>query len=236
MVVASWMRSFARTSPSTLRGRSDGALKESERQDQCSIRDIVDLDQCSLFIAVEIFLRLGCPGRGFVDPCHGNEMNCMASEQLANTAAAPLTTSFADPNRGTVANFEGELTRNRLREALAQEEAPLREKDAVIRMLFAGREFAATYIARLTPRERLIMELVLAGYRSKDIAADLGISRRTFENHRAAIMRKTGTNSLPALTRLALAASWNGAVAPTPSAELRNMGEPEHELITSTAR
>jgi two-component system CheB/CheR fusion protein len=54
------------------------------------------------------------------------------------------------------------------------------------------------------------MDLVLAGHPSKNIAADLGISQRTVENHRAAIMTKTRMKSLPALARLALAAS--GAV------------------------
>jgi DNA-binding CsgD family transcriptional regulator len=61
------------------------------------------------------------------------------------------------------------------------------------------------------PRRRQIMELVLAGHPSKNIAADLGIGQRTVENHRASIMKKTGTKSLPALARLALAAAWNGA-------------------------
>lgn len=71
----------------------------------------------------------------------------------------------------------------------------------------AWRETAANSISGLTPRQRQIMELVLAGHPNKNIAADLGISQRTIENHRAAIMRKTGAKSLPALARLALAAS-----------------------------
>ena len=61
-------------------------------------------------------------------------------------------------------------------------------------------------LAGLTARQRQIMELVLAGHPSKNIAADLGISQRTVENHRAAVMKKTGSQSLPALIRLALAA------------------------------
>src|SRR5206468_10340483 len=67
-------------------------------------------------------------------------------------------------------------------------------------------EAAATRLASLTGRQREIMELVLAGHPSKNIAADLGISQRTVENHRAAVMKKTGSHTLSALIRLALAA------------------------------
>jgi two-component system CheB/CheR fusion protein len=81
--------------------------------------------------------------------------------------------------------------------------------------LFAWRETAAIHVAGLTPRERQIMELVLAGHPSKNIAADLGIGQRTVESHRSAIMKKTGSTSLPALARLALAAAWKlGDIAP----------------------
>ena len=73
--------------------------------------------------------------------------------------------------------------------------------------LLATQENAASAIAGLTPRQRQIMELVLAGHPSKNISADLGISQRTVENHRASIMEKTGSKSLPALARLAFAAA-----------------------------
>jgi len=65
---------------------------------------------------------------------------------------------------------------------------------------------ASVSIAGLTARQRDVMAMVLVGQPSKNIAADLGISQRTVENHRASIMHKTGTRSLPALARLALAA------------------------------
>ncbi len=73
--------------------------------------------------------------------------------------------------------------------------------------LSARREAATISIAGLTTRQRQVMDLVLAGHPSKNIATDLGVSQRTVENHRAAVMKKTGSRSIPALIRLALAAT-----------------------------
>lgn len=70
----------------------------------------------------------------------------------------------------------------------------------------AGRDDAVNRIAGLTARQHQIMGMVLAGHPNKNIAADLDISQRTVEHHRASIMEKTGSKSLPALARLALAA------------------------------
>jgi DNA-binding NarL/FixJ family response regulator len=66
---------------------------------------------------------------------------------------------------------------------------------------------AAARAATLTARQRQIMDLVLAGHPSKNIAADLGLNQRTVENHRAAIMKKMGAASLAALVRIGLAAA-----------------------------
>ncbi|UXN66109.1 LuxR C-terminal-related transcriptional regulator (plasmid) [Phyllobacterium sp. A18/5-2] len=73
------------------------------------------------------------------------------------------------------------------------------------------RDTAAGQLAELTPRQCQILKLMLAGHPNKNIAADLGISQRTVETHRASIMKKTGTKSLPALTRLTLMADWDVA-------------------------
>lgn len=62
-------------------------------------------------------------------------------------------------------------------------------------------------IDSLTLRQRQVMDMVLAGYPSKNIAAELGISQRTVENHRASIMTRTHSKSIPALARIALAAN-----------------------------
>jgi DNA-directed RNA polymerase specialized sigma24 family protein len=52
------------------------------------------------------------------------------------------------------------------------------------------RKTGATCLASLTRRQRRILDLVLVGHPSKNIAADLGISQRTVDNHCAAIMRR----------------------------------------------
>lgn len=78
---------------------------------------------------------------------------------------------------------------------------------------FDSQANAAAQIDGLTPRQHQVMEKVLAGHPSKNIAADLQISRRTVENHRASIMRKTCVKSLPALARLAMAAGGMLATA-----------------------
>ncbi len=71
-----------------------------------------------------------------------------------------------------------------------------------------GRQIdAQRHLAALTPRQQEIMQMVLAGHPSKNIASDLGISQRTVENHRASIMKRTGAKSLPALARLAVVAT-----------------------------
>jgi two-component system CheB/CheR fusion protein len=68
----------------------------------------------------------------------------------------------------------------------------------------ALRDLALLRLGDLTERQRQVMELVLEGQPSKNIAADLGISQRTVESHRASIMQRTGSASLPALARMVM--------------------------------
>jgi DNA-binding CsgD family transcriptional regulator len=64
----------------------------------------------------------------------------------------------------------------------------------------------AICLAKLSHRQRQVMELVVAGRANKAIAHLLNISQRTAENHRAVVMKKTGARSLPDLVRLCLKA------------------------------
>jgi FixJ family two-component response regulator len=57
-------------------------------------------------------------------------------------------------------------------------------------------------IARLTPRERQVADLVAEGLLNKQIAYALGISEETVKVHRGRVTRKLGVDSVPALVRL----------------------------------
>jgi len=57
---------------------------------------------------------------------------------------------------------------------------------------------------RLSPREREVMALVIAGLSSKEIAQDLGLSPRTVEQHRAHVMYKMGTANITELINMAV--------------------------------
>ncbi|WP_374089011.1 response regulator transcription factor [Methylomicrobium lacus] len=54
----------------------------------------------------------------------------------------------------------------------------------------------------LTPREREVMSMVVAGFTNKEIARQLSISHRTVEIHRARVMEKTGASNLLELAHL----------------------------------
>ncbi|MYN12940.1 helix-turn-helix transcriptional regulator [Pusillimonas sp. TS35] len=56
-------------------------------------------------------------------------------------------------------------------------------------------------LPRLTPREREVMAYVARGELNKIIAAELGVSRRTIETHRARIFQKMQVRNAVQLTR-----------------------------------
>ena len=69
------------------------------------------------------------------------------------------------------------------------------------------REEARAKLLTLTARQEEILSRILQGHPNKNIAADLQISQRTVEVHRAAIMKRTGAGSISALVQIAMAAS-----------------------------
>lgn len=68
----------------------------------------------------------------------------------------------------------------------------------------------ARKLARLTPREREVLEHVVAGRHNREIAAVLGISPRTVEVYKARILDKLQVSRLAELIRLAFEAGVTG--------------------------
>jgi FixJ family two-component response regulator len=66
----------------------------------------------------------------------------------------------------------------------------------------------------LTPREREVMALVVAGLLNKQVGGELGISEITVKAHRGQVMRKMNAESLPDLVRMATRLG----IAPGPNA------------------
>lgn len=71
------------------------------------------------------------------------------------------------------------------------------------RQRFAETEMWKARLASLTPREREVMEHVVAGQLNKQIAADLGTGEQNIKLHRAHIMQKMRVESLADLVRAA---------------------------------
>jgi DNA-binding NarL/FixJ family response regulator len=83
-----------------------------------------------------------------------------------------------------------------------------RVADAMVRRAVASGPSPPGPFAGLTPREREIVRLVAEGRRTRLIALDLGITEKTVEAHRSAIMRKLRAGSVAELVRLAIRAGF----------------------------
>jgi two-component system response regulator FixJ len=87
---------------------------------------------------------------------------------------------------------------------LAAVQAALAAGQRTVMEAAAAAEIAGR-LASLTPREREVLDKLVAGLPNKTIAYDLGSSPRTVEVHRARVMEKMGARSLPELVRMAIA-------------------------------
>jgi PAS domain S-box-containing protein len=57
---------------------------------------------------------------------------------------------------------------------------------------------------RLTPRQREILHLIARGYATREIAAQLHVSVKTVESHRAQLMQRLNIHDVAGLTRFAI--------------------------------
>ncbi len=91
--------------------------------------------------------------------------------------------------------FDNELLLDRIQRAVAENIRV--DSERIKRIEIAGR------VQLLTPREREVLDLVVAGQTNKGVARHLDISEKTVEIHRANVMRKMHAKSLADLVKMA---------------------------------
>ncbi|MGC8121027.1 response regulator FixJ [Marinobacter sp. VGCF2001] len=89
-------------------------------------------------------------------------------------------------------------------EALLEKIEAALEQDREQRKSLDEKQEIIRRVKSLTPREREIMDRMIAGQANKVIAIELEISQRTVEIHRSRVMHKMGTHSLAHLVRMVL--------------------------------
>lgn len=90
--------------------------------------------------------------------------------------------------------FDDEVLLERVRHALHVDADQRREN--------AQKAEFDSRLNRLTPREREVLDLLIAGKGNKEIAFDLGLSRKTVDIHRSHVMMKLGVDSLLDVARM----------------------------------
>lgn len=116
------------------------------------------------------------------------------------TATADVPTTVTIMKRGALdvlqKPFDADALVAAVRNALARDAAAAAEA--------ARRAEVRERAARLTPRERQVMDLVVRGLANKLVARELGLSDRTVEIHRGRVMEKMRAESIADLVRMSM--------------------------------
>jgi FixJ family two-component response regulator len=114
------------------------------------------------------------------------------------SGCADVSSTASAMRYGAVDFLEKPVEESRLLDAVSQAVS----LDAVRRTRRRDSEDAKHVLARLTPREREVCELVAQGLLNKQIADQLGASERTVKLHRARALHKLGVGSIMDLVHL----------------------------------
>jgi FixJ family two-component response regulator len=159
---------------------------------QCHVSAEAFLDACRPQQEGCILLDVRMPGMS------GTELQAELARRHIDLPIIFLT-GYADLPVGVTAMRQGAvdfLTKPVDGELLLERVAAALELDQERRQRNAARQDMALRLTKLTPREREILNLALAGMGNKDIARQLNISLRTIEGHRSRIYLKTGVDSV----------------------------------------
>jgi two-component system response regulator FixJ len=185
-------------------------LRSLERQLNSAGYSVVLFDSPAKFLDAAVHLSQGCvlldlrmPGlNGFqVQSSLANLGNPMPV--IVVTGQGDVQTAVRAMKAGAVdfleKPFGDEHLLAAIEAALAHPGQADRERDAIE---------AAERLAVLSPRERMVLDALVAGHQNKVIAFDLGISVRTVEVHRARMMHRLGVHQLAEVVRLVVTAGF----------------------------
>jgi two-component system response regulator FixJ len=139
------------------------------------------------------------------------------------TGHGDISTAVRAMQGGAIDFLEKPFNRERLLEALEAGFALLGDRAGARKR----EDWARTEIAKLTEREREVLEGLACGYPNKTIAYDLGISARTVEVYRANVMTKFDVSNFADALRVAFAA---GMGSEKQWRQTYNVGGPKPEL------
>lgn len=122
------------------------------------------------------------------------------------TGHGDVSSAVRAMKRGAIEFLEKPLDRQEL---LASIEAGMAQAHAAADRRREQRE-VRDRLKMLTPRERQVLEHVVAGWANKRIAGELGVAEQTIKVHRGRVMEKMAAASLADLVRLAAVAGIHG--------------------------
>lgn len=153
-----------------------------------------------------LLLDLKMPGMGGLELQGELQARGLALPVIVVTAHGDVASARAAFKAGAVDFVEKPIDD----EALLHIVRAALERDSRARAEAAEAAQVAERVARLTPREREVLDLVAAGRHNREIAAALEISPRTVEVYKSRLMEKLHVRRLPDLVRLLMRARRPG--------------------------
>ena len=155
------------------------------------------------------------PGCLILDVRMPKQSGLAVQEQLAKlsfrpaiifmSAYAEVPTALRAMRQGAVDFLQKSASYDELADAIQRAIA----QDERCRSALERRNAIAARFAQLTVVEKQVLGRVIQGMPNKTIASKLGVSRRTVEDRRARAMQKLEVESIPALVRVALEATFS---------------------------
>jgi FixJ family two-component response regulator len=157
-----------------------------------------------------LLLDIRMPGPSGLDLQAALERQGILLPVIFLTGHADVTSSVRAMKAGALDFLTKPIERETLLDAIRR----ALERDAAARLARDEAERLRARFASLTPRERQVFDLVVAGRLNKQIAGELGIAERTVKADRAQVLAKLGVTSAAELG--GLAAEWHRLTAAGP--------------------